>query len=281
MNPRRLSLVFSAASLLLPASGLLAQAPPPAEKPAAESNTKEGEYLRGWGETKDPAGDCKFQQKDGKLTITVPGSATPHDLSTELKSSTAPRVGTDLSGDFDIQVKVEGEFEPGEQSTQAGRTGYTGAGLAVFADEKNYIRLERATLQHSGSAPRPYANFEIRVDGELERIGTTGDLPPIDISKPLWLRLTRSGDKMEGAISQDGTNWVTCEPKELTNPAWRSRRIKGGVAAISTSVKDFTPSFSGFQAVKGVAPEKTEGKEKEKEKAEAAPEEKTTPEKKP
>ena len=29
--------------------------------------------LKGWGQASDPDGDCRFEQKDGKLTISVPG----------------------------------------------------------------------------------------------------------------------------------------------------------------------------------------------------------------
>ena len=36
-----------------------------------------------------------------------------------------------VAGDFVIQVRVGGEFQPGAESTQPGRTGYTGAGLVV------------------------------------------------------------------------------------------------------------------------------------------------------
>src|SRR5688572_24686505 len=154
MNIRLVSAVFTLPALLLilpasaPAQG---QAATPEKAPPADGKADAGaaKTVKGWGEAIDPAGDCKFEQKDGKLTIIVPGSAEPHDLSAELKSSTAPRVFTPLNGDFDMQVKVEGEFQPGGESTQAGRTGYTGAGLVVFADAENYVRLERATLQRS------------------------------------------------------------------------------------------------------------------------------------
>jgi regulation of enolase protein 1 (concanavalin A-like superfamily) len=277
MNIRLLSAAFSLSTVLmaLPVKAQEESTPAkPGSTPAAEKvDEKTAKSVKGWGNATDPASDCKFLVKNGTLSITVPGSQQPHDLSSELKSNTAPRVLTPLIGDFDMQVKVEGEFEPGGESAQPGRTGYTGAGLVVFADANNYVRLERATLQHAGDMPRPYANFEIRVDGELQRIGTTGDLPPLDISKPLWLRLSRSSDRMEGAISQDGVNWITCDPKDLTADAWHKEKVHGGVAAISTSVKDFTPSYSEFSAVKpGAAkpagkeakPDKASGDEKEK-----------------
>ena len=106
--------------------------------------------LDGWGKAVDPEGDCRFENLRGRLIITVPGSKKPHDLSPEMGNTTAPRMVKPVPGDFVIQVRVDGEFEPGDESTQAGRTGYTGAGLVVFADEKNFVRIERATLHAVG-----------------------------------------------------------------------------------------------------------------------------------
>src|SRR4051812_8587189 len=122
------------------ALSVLASAAGPANEPETRTRSK---AVEGWGEAVDPAGDCNFEVKEGRLRITVPSSDKPHDLSPELESSTAPRVLRPVKGDFTIEVKVGGEFEPGEKSTQEGRTGYTGAGLVVFADEKNFVRLER------------------------------------------------------------------------------------------------------------------------------------------
>jgi regulation of enolase protein 1 (concanavalin A-like superfamily) len=136
---------------------------------------------------------------------------------------------------------VEGEFRPGSDSSQPGRSGYRGAGLVVFADAKNYVRLERATLEWKDETPQAYTNFEIRVDGELQRIGTTADAP-LDPQKPTWLRLQRVGAILQGAVSQDGKEWKDLVPKELTD-AWKKETL-GGIAAISTSQEEFTPRYS-------------------------------------
>lgn len=196
-----------------------------------------------WGTTIDPAKDCKVREGAGRLTISVPGTSKPHDLSPEMDSCTAPRVVQTVKGDFTIEVVVQGDFEPGAESSQEGRTGYTGAGLVVFADEKNFVRLERATLHHGGGEPAPYTNFEIRVDGQIERFGTTGDFPT-EAGKPTWLRLERKGNQLIGSMSQDGENWTKGEPKELKAEAWTKNDIVAGVAAISTSAQTFAPSFS-------------------------------------
>jgi regulation of enolase protein 1 (concanavalin A-like superfamily) len=214
-----------------------------------EKEPAKPQLFENWGTAYDPAGDCGFKLDDGKFTVTVPGSATPHDLSAELTSATAPRVLQPLKGDFVIEVKIDGEFEPSGESTQFGRTGYTGAGLVVFADARNYVRLERATL-HTGQEPQPYTNFEVRVDGELEQAGTTADLPTVT-GKPTWLRLERKGNVLHGSMSQDGITWTSGKPRELTAKAWQNEKILGGIAAISTSTKQFAPIYSGLSVQQG------------------------------
>lgn len=211
----------------------------------ATDPTSQTQSIAGWGHSINPAGDCEFKVTDGKLTITVPGSAKPHDLSPEMASTTAPRVAQPVAGDFTIQVKIEGEFRPSGESTQSGRTGYTGAGLVVFADDENFVRIERATLSLGGGRDIPYTNFEIRVNGKLEQPGTTGDLPT-EPDKPTWLRLERKGGKMLGAMSHDGEHWHYGKPKELHVDAWNRNNIVAGVAAISTSRQTFSPVYSEF-----------------------------------
>jgi len=224
----------------------------------ADESIPKTKLIAGWGAAIDPVGDCKFETTDGKLTITVPSTAKPHDLSPELASSTAPRVVQPVKGDFVIQVRVDGEFQPGEESTQVGRAAYTGAGLVVFADQRNFVRFERATLHRQEDEARPYTNFEIRVDGELERMGAIGDLPT-EKDKPTWFRLERKGQQLLGAMSHDGEHWTKGEPKELRAEAWTRNDIVAGVAAISTSTsqKPFVPTFSAFSVQQGAKP-KTE-----------------------
>lgn len=257
MKTNLLPALVASLAALLPVS---AQEPAPKGAPPAEAKPAD-KNIKDWGSPIDPEGDCKFKVEAGKLTITVPGEGKPHDLSPELASSTAPRVLQPLKGDFAIQVKVEGEFDPGDKSTQEGRTGYTGAGLAVFADEKNFVRIERATLHGQGGEPHAYTNFEIRVNGELEKIGTTADFAT-DGTKPMWLRLERKGDLLLGGMSQDGKNWTWGEPKELRAAAWQKPGVAGGIAAISTSEKSFAPIYSELTVGKSgeLEAEKSEGK---------------------
>ena len=211
----------------------------------ADELTPTKQPVEGWGVALNPAGDCTWKPNGGKLTITVPGSDRPHDLSPELDNMTAPRVVQPVKGDFIIQVRVDGSFQPGSESTQPGRTGYTGAGLVVFADEANFVRIERATLHGQGGEPMAYTNFELRVDGKPEMFGNTGDIRT-EKDKPTWLRLERKGQRRLGAMSHDGEHWSAGEPKELRAEAWTRNDIVAGVAAVSTSRLPFSPTFSAL-----------------------------------
>jgi len=205
--------------------------------------------IPGWGTVIDPAGDCKVNLRDGKLSIIVPASDKAHDLSCEIGNTTAPLVIQRAIGDFVLQVKVDGTFQPSDDSSEAGRCGYVGGGLVIFADKSNYVTIARATLRYQGDKPAPYTNFEIRADGECVRIGATGDLPT-DPAKPTWLRLERRGRQMLGAMSQDGKHWHYGDPKPLDSKAWDKPSVTAGIAALSTSTGDFAPIFSGLALTK-------------------------------
>jgi len=208
--------------------------------------------LAGWGEAVDPAQDSQFTVSDTGLLLVVAGSDRPHDLSAELGNVDAPRVLQPMTGDFKIEVKVDGLFSPGGESTQPGRTGYTGAGVVIMADDNNYVRLERAALQFSGDGQaHAYINFEIRLNGQLVSIGTTGDhKTPTD--QPVWLRLERKGLVFHGATRQEGEEWSSLPPKELPS-AWPAA-LKAGVHAVSTSRQVFSPKFSDLKVAAAPAP---------------------------
>ena len=110
--------------------------------PSAEAT----EYgtINGWGKLIDPDADCVFLVNSDGISIQV--SDSPHDLSAELDRVNAPRVLQPVKGDFSIEIEVGGSFAP-RDATIASRTAFNGAGILLWQDEKNYIRLERAALR--------------------------------------------------------------------------------------------------------------------------------------
>ena len=127
----------------------------------------------------------------------------------------APRVLQEVEGDFVLEVRVTGTFEPGDQAI-AERLPYHAAGLLLMKDEQTYVRLERAAMADGGQA-YPYANFELREDGQVSRFGRTSDAP-LEEGRGTLLRMERHGAKIRGAVSQDGTTWVDLEAKTVALP---------------------------------------------------------------
>jgi len=223
-----------------------------------------------WGRAFDPDGDCKFIYVDDTLLIKVPGSARAHDLAAEIGLTNAPRVLREVKGDFTVEVRVDGQFAPGQKSTQHNRLAYNGAALVVMADPKNVVTLARALLQEPGQGPdyeipdenyltrvalqttakgpTPYANFEIRVNGRLKRMGLTGD-HPLPKFGAVFLRLQRRGSQIMGAVSLDGILWDDLGAKEIPD-TWPNE-LQTGVVAISTSADEFNPRFSNFHIGEG------------------------------
>src|SRR6266576_6100931 len=101
--------------------------------------------LSGWGRVLDPSRDCEvsLDLERNRLKIRVPG--TPHVLSAEDPKlpMNAPRIVRRVRGDFTAEVRVLGRLEPGRSRTTY-YDPYHGAGLIVWQDPSNYLRLERA-----------------------------------------------------------------------------------------------------------------------------------------
>ena len=202
--------------------------------------------LMGWGTVVDPEGDCTIFVADEAILIHVPGAARPHGLSAELNTTNAPRVLQTFTGDFTVQVRIDGRFLPGGQSTQPRRTPYNGAGLVAMDGPGNAVTLVHAALRRPASDPQHYANFEVRDGGELQRMGLTTD-QPLPEDAPVFLRLERRGDTILGATSTDGHHWDTLPSKQLSDD-WPDQ-LQVGVVAMNNSLEEFNPRFSDLQAV--------------------------------
>ncbi len=191
---------------------------------AEEKGAKEGPQVKGWGQAINPDGDCEIAPTDGGVEIKMPGTA--HDFAAELKKQNAPRVLSEVKGDFIAEVKVSGAFRPGASSSIPGRRPYHGAGLLLIKDKENYISLHRGCV-YLDDKLRHYANFELRKDGEL-----TISLYEIEIpDQDTYLRLERRGDRVFNATSTDGIHWTSYEPITLELP----EAVEFGIVGISSS----------------------------------------------
>jgi regulation of enolase protein 1 (concanavalin A-like superfamily) len=193
--------------------------------------------LPGWGRVVDPSGDCDASLADNRnrLRITVP--ETPHVLSAEDPGllMNAPRVVRRVRGDFTADVRVLGRLEPGRSRTTH-YDPYHGAGLIVWQDPSNYLRLERAVGFIKGR-PHPYINYELREGGRLAvSHGITVE------GRPLSLKLRRRGRSFSAWYSRDGRRWV-----ELARvDAALNERAEVGVVAVNSSARTLSAELERF-----------------------------------
>jgi squalene-hopene/tetraprenyl-beta-curcumene cyclase len=191
--------------------------------------------LVGWGEIIDPDGDCKLSARKDQLTITVPGKL--HDLtSIQPAKLNAPRVLRDVEGDFVAEVRVEGKLVPGGECTRPGGFPYNGAGLLLWKDSGDYIRLERAAILREGKI-QPYVNFEHWKDGQPE--GGGADI----LDEAVSVRLSRKGSEVIASVSVDGKDWHEQSRVTVEYPA----KLKLGVAAVNSASEPFTAELEGFR----------------------------------
>jgi hypothetical protein len=181
--------------------------------------------VAGWGEAFDPAGDCDIQKSGTDLRLAVPG--TLHDLSVEHAQLGAPRVLREVTGDFDAEVAVPSGISPGGERTSGYALPYHGAGLLIWLDRDNYIRLERAAILRDGNV-YPYVNFERRTNA----IHNSSKGQWVS-DGPIMLRLERRGSHVSASYREDGEDWVRF-PGQLAVRGWGDA-LRVGVAAVNTS----------------------------------------------
>jgi regulation of enolase protein 1 (concanavalin A-like superfamily) len=182
----------------------------------------------GWGRVIDPWRDCdvSLDRENERLKIRVPG--TPHVLSAEVPKlpMNAPLVVRRVRGDFTANVHVLGRLEPGRSRTTH-YDPYHGAGLIVWQDPSNYLRLERAVGFIKGRH-HPYVNYELREDGLLavSRGFTIAD-------GSLFLKLRRQGNAFSAWYSFDGRRWVGLGRVDASF----AERVEVGVVAVNSSTQ--------------------------------------------
>jgi serine/threonine protein kinase len=193
-----------------------------------------------WGTPIDPDGDCRFEiDKTGNaIKIAIPG--TPHVLSAELGRRNAPRLLRPIQGDFDVMVSVTGASHPSGRATMKEYAPFHGAGLLLWQDEGNYVRLEVAADVRRGKT-HSYANFELRKGGSL---AVSKGLEIKDGSTRL--RLERRGSEVRAAFGPDGVSWTWFAPLAVDF----GDRLRVGIAAINSATKPLNVGLEMFSIVR-------------------------------
>jgi Protein of unknown function (DUF1349) len=199
-----------------------------------------------WGIALDPSAKCTIAWTNNAWSMSLPVGIL--DLSPyQTRDNLAPRVLRPVTGDFEAEVKVTGDFDPGLQPVMAGRAAFFGAGLLLWESATNYVRLERNEWTFGpGSRQRHGPLFEHWFDNRNLVFNPTLS-EPFFRGDSTWLRLTRTGDQLSAAYSHDGLDWVTYKTIEIS----MGKDVEIGVAAISTSAKPLGVTFSNFQVRAG------------------------------
>jgi len=207
----------------------------------------EKEIIPGWGEVVDPAGDCPVVARGDRLTITVPGTLTPHDLNPfwEYENVLGPRVLREVEGDFQVQVKVR-PFPPPAPNTYSGKNvkvSYVGAGLLVWLDEKTFVRCLRAARGEGGGVGIHLEAFQ---DAKPHKVTyVSAEARRVDKSRGVYLRVERRGDDLTFSTSADGEQWtVVGRVGDLKLPG----KIRAGVGVVNATTLDFAPEFEALTA---------------------------------
>jgi regulation of enolase protein 1 (concanavalin A-like superfamily) len=206
-----LRLVLLAWALLFAVGVTAAPAPVYRPKPTTP-------WVTGWDMPVDPIGDCRFDKKGDKLTISVPGRAG---------RTTAPRMLREIEGDFDVTVRVTGAF------AQKGRE----AGVLI-TDGTNDLRFGRGSDQN---------NSLIVAVSVRNRSGVSASSVVGDNLKPVYIRVERRKNVLTVKHRTDRQEWSL--PFE-GHSAWVAPlpgKLKVGVFAESMAPGVFEPVFDQFE----------------------------------
>lgn len=206
---------------------------------AQAADVKPFENVEGWGQVIDPVGDCTFDHEPGKFTISVPGAY--HDLWPIRGKVNAPLVLQEVAGDFTIEVLVE-EVTKAERDTVLPAIGSTASfhagSLVIWQDANNFVRFDRTNMNKGGRATTA-CYLHVFLDGER-----TAELAPTVPDKPTHLRLSRKGDRVTAAYSQDNAKtWTNLAEQKAT----LADKLKAGVSALNNTSRENVVRFANLK----------------------------------
>ena len=164
----------------------------------------------------EPVKDCKVEKDASSLTIEVPAGVRV--LSPQLDYHNAPMMLADVEGDFIAQVRVTGNMIPGTtppKSKKGNLPGtFQGAGLLLFLDSKNYVRVERSVAADKGKpALKSQALIEI-IKGGKEIASFYPTIP----DGPLYVRIQRIGGAVTCLFGPNGRQWISHQKLAIAFP---------------------------------------------------------------
>jgi hypothetical protein len=142
---------------------------------------------------------------------------------------------------FSIQVKVSCPLDPRDQLTDS-NIAYHGAGILIWENDQHFLPVERNAYRFQRrtllNCFPPMIEYNAPGESPLPRVPNAGKL--VFNEHHTWLRLSRRGDTISGAMSHDGENWQDIPTLEVNFPP----RVRVGVHAINNSKNELNVGFS-------------------------------------
>jgi S1-C subfamily serine protease len=205
----------------------------------------------------DPSKDCRLDKDEAnfKVRIDVPGKLhtlqLDHVNRNRRPMHNAPMTLTDVDGDFAAIVEVTGEINPGptppsDRQTRNYAVTMQSAGLIVYQDKDNFLRLERAAgVAASTLTPLHRLIIEGVKEGKPA-------MQPIYVDVPegnTFLVLIRRKGRLQCLYSPDGGRSGLKFPTfAFSLPA----KVKVGLSASNISAQPFSAAFENFALVSDV-----------------------------
>jgi hypothetical protein len=205
----------------------------------------------------DPSKDCRLDKDESqfKIRIDIPGKL--HTLSPEIAVRknqpyhNSPMTLTEVEGDFAAFVEVIGEISPGptpprERAVRNLAFTVQSAGLILYQDKNNFLRLERAgSIITDRLTPLHRLIVEAVKDGQQAMKPIYLDVPDGNV----MLVLVKRKGRVRCMFSLDGgRSGVRFREFALNLPP----KLKVGLSASNISAQPFTATFENFALLSDV-----------------------------
>jgi hypothetical protein len=202
----------------------------------------------------DPSKDCRLDkdEKSFKVRIDIPGKLHTISPAYVVRKNTpvhnSPMALADGDGDFLAQVSVTGEISPGDKlpGDRAARNvpfTFQSAGLVLYQDKNNFLRLERAaSIIINRLTPVHRLLVEVVRDGQQAIEPIYLDIPEGD-TKLIMIR--RKGRIRCLFVPAGSGSLGTLHEMSLGFPS----KIKVGLVASNISAQPFSANFQGFTVI--------------------------------
>ncbi len=191
--------------------------------------------------------DCKLVKERDAIKIEVPpGCHTLLPVIADKNSGlNAPRTLAKVEGDFVMHALIGGALNPGLERVNNPRTNrpldwsFQSAGLLLWEDDKNFIRLERtASVMRRGTFLEHRLLVEVYKQGKIVGEPLWFSVP----EGPMHLMMLRNNGLIRCLFSPDGVRWIAFREFAADFP----NRVEVGLSAANMSKKPLTAEYSDF-----------------------------------